>query len=1093
MRDLFTYPKPPFATAKRWRPPHPSLVLFAVMFMAACGGGGGGSPASKPSDDDGGNGGGGNEPDPTIIVITPAGEDAKPLKSAEGALLPEKIDGTSGGYKIGTLSDNNDGSGNVTYALDNPNFRIDGKVLYYIGADSGYFEAMGTLQSYGLKIVRKDGDNTPETFDYVVNLQNVIKIADIAAPEAGLYLRPVDDENLRVYDGGDSFTENADGTDSRDFDNLEKAVLPKGADGSSTPVVLGTFAHDTKTPTAIDGAGDGDDIFISYHYSLAANSEGNLFDNLFSINEDNQLLYIGAEITPSDIRPTFLMGIASRIKVTINLPDGSYYNLETDGRPTTDAGNINDHKFALNGGGFSDTNDVAEVGATASVDFGGLVLTAKSSTAADNGYRILIAQSAGVGDSNIAITLNGNLNLIIIQYGKDVNFDDLKGALDTDGDGVSDGDLAGLFDVTTDGTPTYDGTAKLSASAIDTSFVLAGGGASTKANAELESGVTIEAKGSGTGYDGIEIIGRYNSDLAAGEVRIDSVDATGTGKITIHYGKDATLAELIQAFITHYTTDYSGSNLGQLISQPASSSSTTLLGDIFGVYTGIITEDATIPGFRTIDVASGRIYVADTDGDGSNSKIILFNAVDDMRIDATSYVIVTDKNNDGIGEVEAATEAELKALSDAGTDFYVLGKVDATKVPQMVAASTPVRDGYIPDGSPFSFSFMAGEEGTAGNGRIITFAASADTSGTDVGVAFTAGSTTDITITYDGASTMADLKAAFADGTLAADIAALYVLTAIGPDSLSLSRWLPSSWTLTGGADALYTHTATIGNVDVAIATTTSSEVVIKTIYTHTSGHITDYITDDAVASMATKDGTTTITVFFDRQADTQDIIDAIDGLDGVSAAIVSGGDATTHALTNDDYAPLYPLTITSSAPKGSVTLPGGLTITVVDTPAEEVDIIAGHTFVNAEGELQPSVVGLGTDNIGGTIYARIAFGLDSTLEDLYDQIYDDPNIEDTDPNDGINDNDPNYHQTLRVTKETGYDGTTKLVDIFAVSVTATPEVVLTTGDAPTANPTATADNKFTATQENPEPFQWETFGDPSEPEDFTILGPDIL
>ena len=79
----------------------------------------------------------------------------------------------------------------------------------------------------------------------------------------------------------------------------------------------------------------------------------------------------------------------------------------------------------------------------------------------------------------------------------------------------------------------------------------------------------------------------------------------------------------------------------------------------------------------------------------------------------------------------------------------------------------------------------------------------------------------------------------------------------------------------------------------------------------------------------------------------------------------------------------------------------------------------------------------------------RIAFGLDSTLEDLYDQIYDDPNIEDTDPNDGIDDNDPNYHQILRVTKETGYDGTILLADIFDVSVTATPEVVLTTGDAP--------------------------------------------
>ena len=473
---------------------------------------------------------------------------------------------------------------------------------------------------------------------------------------------------------------------------------------------------------------------------------------------------------------------------------------------------------------------------------------------------------------------------------------------------------------------------------------------------------------------------------------------------------------------------------------------------------------------RTIDVGEGKIYLADAvTGTG---KIINFATADDLRIDANSFVIVTDKNDDGIGEVEA-----VAALPTDGTDFYVIGEAEATQVPETSEASVSVG----------ALTFTAKEKGEAGNNLKLEFVHDSTATAITIDEPTIADGITTITINYgDSGNSLAQLKAAIEahmEANVLLAISGTADTTALD-DTAVITTGTTTTLALAGGADALYTHTATIGNVDVAIATTTSSEVVIKTIYTHTSGHITDYITDDAAASMATKDGTITITVFFDRQADTQDIIDALNTLDGVSAAIVSGGDATTHALTNDDYAPLYPLTITSSAPKGSVTLPGGLTITVTDTPAEEVDVIAGHTFVNAEGELQPSVVGIGTDNIGGTIYARIAFGLDSTLEDLYDQIYDDPNIEDTDPNDGINDNDPNYHQTLRVTKETGYDGTTKLVDIFAVSVTATPEVVLTTGDAPTANSTGYL---FTATPEDPAPYQWETFGTPQTPEDYIL------
>ena len=1073
------------------------------MLLIACGGGGGGGD-SPAAGDNGGNGGG-NEPDP-IIVITPAGAGASPIASDGAGLLPEESagDGAEGSSTapifLGTLSDDKDQSGNVTYTLDAGDFIIrlddDGLYkLYYRGTGVNY-ENPDDPKSFTIQIERTDGDAL-HTLSYVVNVKDG---ADLPTPApSGLHLHTTnteyttDGETRKVYSGGDSTIEktDADGaiTQTRNLNTLDYGVLTAETT-SATP--LGTFAkdglEDGYLDTTKDGAGDGDDIFISYHYSLAANSEGNLFDNLFSINEDNQLLYIGAEITPSDIRPTFLMGIASRIKVTINLPDGSYYNLETDGRPTTDAGNINDHKFALNGGGFSDTNDVAEVGATASVDFGGLVLTAKSSTAADNGYRILIAQSAGVGDSNIAITLNGNLNLIIIQYGKDVNFDDLKGALDTDGDGVSDGDLAGLFDVTTDGTPTYDGTAKLSASAIDTSFVLAGGGASTKANAELESGVTIEAKGSGTGYDGIEIIGRYNSDLAAGEVRIDSVDATGTGKITIHYGKDATLAELIQAFITHYTTDYSGSNLGQLISQPASSSSTTLLGDIFGVYTGIITEDATIPGFRTIDVASGRIYVADTDGDGSNSKIIMFDAVDDLRIDATSFVIVDDTDGDGTYAVRT-----VATLPTSG-DFYLLGAVDATQVPQMLATASLLK-GDTTNGA----TFTADEAGAEGNDIKLVFAASGNATGGGVVATLTDKT---ITITYDGDATLADL----AGYTLPDAVAALIELETVGAGDLSTILGTTTTSTtesLTGGLDAYKTQTITIGgdtaSIDVTFTSTTGNEVVIKAYLVDISQ------SSPAIASIETENGVTTITVTHDStgnnnpSATTQHIRDALNGLDAdtladnglaeFSATLKSDGlteSEITDALALDAQLNFRPTPqmeggaeagadpVANPATFGSVTIEG-LKITATSTgTVGNYKIIGSNTGVAGTTIPVFSVLG-----------ARILvdYQSDATLEDLKDFI------------DGIGSDGDSSNDVISatITDATAYgDGSTLLTDIFGVVEKATPEVVLTTGDAPTANPTATADNKFTAPTPT-DTYQWETFGDLQPPEDFTILGPDIL
>ena len=82
--------------------------------------------------------------------------------------------------------------------------------------------------------------------------------------------------------------------------------------------------------------------------------------------------------------------------------------------------------------------------------------------------------------------------------------------------------------------------------------------------------------------------------------------------------------------------------------------------------------------YRTIDVTEGKIYVADATK--ATGKIINFEALDSDKLPATEgiyqyYVIVTDENNDGTGEVSAVAELPT------GTEFYVIGTTEAYEVP----------------------------------------------------------------------------------------------------------------------------------------------------------------------------------------------------------------------------------------------------------------------------------------------------------------------------------------------------------------------------------------------------------------------------
>ena len=109
-----------------------------------------------------------------VLGITPPGDDA-PIFSDGAELLPENANGSTNRIEIGTIIDNIVTTLPVSYRLadpENTDFQIaDGK-LYYIGADSGDFEAGDKLM---VDIIRTlDGNaETEQTLQRVINLKNL--------------------------------------------------------------------------------------------------------------------------------------------------------------------------------------------------------------------------------------------------------------------------------------------------------------------------------------------------------------------------------------------------------------------------------------------------------------------------------------------------------------------------------------------------------------------------------------------------------------------------------------------------------------------------------------------------------------------------------------------------------------------------------------------------------------------------------------------------------------------------------------------------------------------------------------------------------
>ena len=750
-----------------------SNPILLGMLLVACGGGGGGSPAPKSAPEI-----------PLELEITPTGK--SPIKSDDAAgLLPEKSNGVlDGAIALGTINDNKNDNGEAVYALnddtadiDNGDFTILNNVLSYIGYDSGYFGADGSKKAYMIDILRFDDKEHYDSFiadpenakqplavTYIIHLQNKLTLppAENSAEGVGLYLSTsIDGEALNIYTRGDGTRTNPpDGKEARDFDTIDLALLGENVSGSGTAIELGTVAHDDYVPGLVadadDGAGDGDDISIAYRYTLSGSTDAKYSNALFRIDDNDELVFIGADSGDYATSPTIDVQIDVTLSVTIALADDFAGRINADA--SGDAGDADTREFAFDGGAISSSNEV-----------GGLKLTAVAGGVAANGFKVVFVTLASGGEVSVAITGT----TITISVVLTSTFSNIKSTLD----GAIDG---GVLDgvVTLDTTSDYNAVSRVSGSTeFGGRFDIVSGSSNSSFRTLFLGGIKFTAKLDSTNQGGLYF--QLDESLSA-------VAVSQTLFVTffnVFHQADTKLSEVV----TKLSANSTFTNFYDIDTTGADYNPDALVADITqGKYDFVGDLDNA---YRSVDVAAGEIYAPDIDG--RTGKIIKFDAVIGLRVGEDSYVIVTDADGDGVGVVSA-----VAALPTDGSDFYVLGQVAAAEVAVAAVAAS------LTEGTTNSATFTADTAGANGDNLDITFTASS-TAGTAVTVAFTGSSTEDITITYDISAALSHLETAFASGTLAANIALLYDLAIGGADTTLLSTiFTDGTQSLSGGADA---------------------------------------------------------------------------------------------------------------------------------------------------------------------------------------------------------------------------------------------------------------------------------------------------
>ena len=256
----------------------------------------------------------------------------------------------------------------------------------------------------------------------------------------GLFLRPVGEDNVRVYSAGEKVT---GAGDTATLADTPKGVLAEEADGNTEPVTIGKFAHDSLVPVNnISGKPD-----LEVIYSLAADPGDGYSNAMFSITNDT-LSYTGANSGDyeSDPRPTHKLKIAASVTIVINVSDlptfGAYYYVSAEHAQGGNGG----VEYAYSGGTIRKTDVEAggkRAGEAASVTISAtvsgatkevLIITAKDTGVYANDVKITMSPSSIPSDGDFyRFTFNTATKAFSIRYditdSNDLTLDELIGLI----------------------------------------------------------------------------------------------------------------------------------------------------------------------------------------------------------------------------------------------------------------------------------------------------------------------------------------------------------------------------------------------------------------------------------------------------------------------------------------------------------------------------------------------------------------------------------------------------------------------------------------------------------------------------------------
>ena len=916
-----------------------------------------------------------DEPSDIQLTGDRSNSDEDRADSTDGGLyvLVDGVIKTLAGANAGVLSvfDVEDGDSTESFEItatadfaDNFAVTGDDRALFEIVTTEVSGSFVTTLKLKDDATPLADGGIYKITITYT-DINGGTRSEDYEIVQGGLHVKLLDADG-ELTEGAQYVYNNGDG------------LVDENADGSTTAIVLGKFAReDAPAPSST----------VTISYALTTDTDGNYDNDLVTVDPDGTIKFIGAEsgdydtATNGGVRDSLTIQITSSINAVNNFASAASFTGQEGADASGATGDADERTFSYSGGGITKTDKRAFDAFTptpaekAAVSFGTApnTITFTADTAGVAGNSLIVAyDDGGAASTGVVLTFAGST--LTITYETTNTIADLVAAFAASG---LSADITSRFDLTSAGAT---GTLLTAVFGADGSSTLTGGvdegPDQTTVEAEASSATlgttnTVTFTADTAGVAGDSLIVAYDDGGAANS----GVVLTFSGStLTITYETTNTIADLVAAFAdsglsTDITSRFDLTTAGD---------DTTLLTAVFGA-DGSTSLDGGVDfaqddvAHRTINVLAGNIYLPD----GTEISFAAATA----RVPATDgvneyYVIVDDADGDG------TYEARVVASLPDGDGYYVIGEVEALAVVAEAAS-------YTAGDASASATFTAKTAGVAGNSYDVDTYASG-VADTTILVELVGSGNVDINITYGDNATLQHLIDAFAEGTLAANIFALYDLTTSGDTSVLLSTLLPDgeSYGLTGGAAAGVgadpTANVTGTNIDTANAkqlTWTQTEektheyvINLKNIDDNAPAFTSDSSVAVSVTENADREATDVIFTAQAADADGETIVYTMAGGGGVFEIDSATGEVrlATGQTANYEVLDKHELIIAAtSAFSGTLTITYEATNTIAD-------LVAAFAAAGVSANIT-SRFDLTTDGADATLLSAV-FGADGSM-----------------------------------------------------------------------------------------------------------------